>query len=359
MRSATYPLVPWRGQGRTRCRNAALSTSISRVALAILLTASPGVALAQAADQGSTAGRAAPPAFTAPPGAKHPAFDAAEHTQSPLAPWMIRRLARRYHQDEQAETQAAIPMEAVPTTTSVAVAFGPGGVTNIVRTVIGYPTALTFVDSTGSPWPIAWTESSATAKGGSGDCTGTGDGPASNGSTAGGVPAVMSSGFNVCVPFNGSNTLEIMPMARYPRGGLLVNLKGAPQPLSFLLLSGTKTYDSTVDVRILQAGPDARPRLIARQNAPETGAPYLTAMLDGTPPASAVPLAIIGASPEGIRAWRYRHQLFLRTRYTVLSPEWEASEHSVGGVTIYAMPPTPVVLMSAGGHTFSVGFKED
>ncbi|MGC9271679.1 DotH/IcmK family type IV secretion protein [Acidiphilium sp.] len=321
------------------------------------LTLATPVARAQAT--GQQGNQPPPPAFTAPPGAKHPAFDAAERNEIPLEPWMIERLAHRYHQDEQAETEATIPMQAVPATTSVAVAFGPGGVTTIVRTVIGYPTALTFVDSTGSPWPIAWTESSATARGGGGDCTGTGDVPAASATTAGGVPAVMASGFNVCVPFKGSNTLEIMPQARYPRGGLLVNLENAPQPISFLLVSGTKTYDSTIDVRILQSGPDAKPQIIARQGAPETGAPFLTAMLNGEPPAAAVPLAVVGASPEAIRAWRYRHQLFLRTRDTVLSPEWDASEHGVGGVTIYAMPPTPVVLMSSGGHTFSVSFKED
>lgn len=318
-----------------------------------VVVALPVVSFGQSANNGQGA---PPPAFTARPGAKHPAFDAAEQTQSPLAPWMIQRLAHRYHEDERAETQAAIPMQAVPTTTSVAAGFGPGSVTTIIQTVIGYPTAVTFVDSTGAPWPIAWTESSAT-KGG-GDCSG-GGGAAQQGPPAGGAPAVMSSGFRVCVPFKGSNTLEIMPQSRYPRGGLLVNLVDAPQPLSFLLVSGTKAYDSTVDVRLLQSGPDAKPRIIARQNAPETGAPYLTAMLDGEPPASAVPLAVVGGSPENIRAWRYRHQLVVRTRYTILSPEWEASEHAVGGVTIYLMPPTPVILMSAAGHTFSVSFKED
>ncbi|MDD2859470.1 MAG: DotH/IcmK family type IV secretion protein [Acidiphilium sp.] len=310
--------------------------------------------MAQASGQGG--GTAAPPPFAAPVGSKHPAFDAAERTAIPLEPWMISRLAHRYHQDEQAETAATIPMDAVPATTSVAVSFGPNQVSNIVRTVVGYPSSITFVDSTGAPWPVAWTAASdAAGKGGAGDCTG----GAGSEAPAAGTPAVMATGSTVCVPEKGSNTLEIMPMARYARGGLLVDLKDSPQPLSFVLVSGTKIYDSTVDVRVLQSGPEAAPAIVARQNAPETGAPFLTAMLNGTPPASAVPLAVVGASPEDVRAWRYRHQLFIRTRDTVLSPEWDASEHSVGGVAIYAMPPTPVILMSAGGHAFSVSFKED
>jgi intracellular multiplication protein IcmK len=148
-------------------------------------------------------------------------------------------------------------------------------------------------------------------------------------------------------------------MSRYPRGGLLVNLKGAPAPLTFLLISSKIAYDARIAAQVNGPGPGAKPSIISEPGAPQTGAPYLTAMLDGTPPASAVPLAVAGASPEAIRAWRYDHHLFVRTRYTVLSPEWTASEHSVGGVGIYVLPDTPVVLLSAAGHTFSVSFKED
>ena len=82
-------------------------------------------------------------------------------------------------------------------------------------------------------------------------------------------------------------------------------------------------------------------------------------MLDGSPPSDAVPLAVTGVSPDAVRAWRYNGQIFVLTSDTILSPEWVASEHSVGGEGIYALPDTPVVLMSAGGTPFSVTFKDD
>ena len=201
---------------------------------------------------------------------------------------------------------------------------------------------------------------SAQAGSGSGVCGPGGPVSAGGGHRAtGGAPAVVAPGFDVCVPYKGSNTLEIVPMTRYPRGGLLVNLKGAPAPLTFLLLSGEHDYDARITAQVDERGPDAAPEIISRPNAPETGAPYLMGMLDGTPPASAVPLAVSGASPELVRAWRYDRHLFLRTRAQVLSPEWVADQRSIGGVWIYELPDTPVVLMSSGGQTFSISFKED
>ena len=69
-------------------------------------------------------------------------------------------------------------------------------------------------------------------------------------------------------------------------------------------------------------------------------------MLDGVPPADAVPLSVTGVSPDDARAWRLGDKIYLRTQYTVLSPEWTASENGLGGMTIYALPSTPVVLLS-------------
>ena len=299
----------------------------------------------------------AQPAFPAPAGSTQPNFDAAMKNAIPLTPDMINQLAHQYDQQQQAVAAAQQPVMAVPQTRTIQLAFGPGTVTNIVQTVQGYPSSLAFIDRSGQPWPIAWEGNSAPGSGSSqGVCNG-GGGGASGG--AGGAPAVVSSGFDVCVPYQGSNVLEIVPMSRYPRGGLLVNLKGAPAPLTFMLMTTGGTYDARILAQVNQDGPNATPDIVSTPPSPETGAPYLTAMLDGTPPSDAVPLAVTGVSPDSVRAWRYNGQIFILTSDTILSPEWVASEHSVGGEGIYALPDTPVVLMSAGGTTFSVSFKDD
>ncbi len=81
-------------------------------------------------------------------------------------------------------------------------------------------------------------------------------------------------------------------------------------------------------------------------------------MLDGTPPAEAVPLVVAGVSPDEVRAWRLGDRVFLRTRYTVISPEWVASEAGEAGVSVYALPSTPIVLLSADGRSVSARLTE-
>ena len=52
-----------------------------------------------------------------------------------------------------------------------------------------------------------------------------------------------------------------------------------------------------------------------------------------------------------------RRQRLSATRYTLLSPEWTASE-AQAGTTVYAVPNTPVVLLSVNGRTVSAQLKD-
>lgn len=250
----------------------------------------------------------------------------------PLTPAMIDDLARRHGQVREAEERAMQHSIALPVTRSVNIPLGPGGATPILQAVQGFPTAIAFMDSTGQPWPIIWDTNSN--------------------------PNVDNSGFDVSVPEKGSNVMQIIPRSPAPRGGLLVYLKGAPVPLTFMVIAGRDRYDARVDARVADRGPNAKVQIITRPNTPETGAAYLTAMLDGTPPAEAVPLVVSGVSPDEVRAWRMGGRVYLRTRYTLISPEWVASEAGPSGVSIYALPATPVVLLSANGRSVSARLTE-
>jgi len=44
----------------------------------------------------------------------------------------------------------------MPAARRVNVSFTPGQTVPIIHTVRGYPTALSFFDKTGEPWPIMW-----------------------------------------------------------------------------------------------------------------------------------------------------------------------------------------------------------
>jgi intracellular multiplication protein IcmK len=286
----------------------------------------------------------------APPGA--PATTPAEtavQNAIPITPAMIDELARRFHEVERKKEEAATEL-AAPINRQVNVSLAPGAATAIINTVKGYPTAVSFFDSTGQPWPIAWdTNSNPAAVAGGTNCS------VANGT--GGGPSVAAIGFYVCTPTKGSNVLEITPVSLVPRGGLVVSLEGAPKPIAFLLLGGGGRYDANLSVHVADRGPNAKVEIMTQPNAPDTGAPFLTSMLQGVPPADAVPLSVEGVSPERLRAWRLGGKVYLRTTYTLLSPEWTASE-AEAGTTVYAVANTPVVLVSVGGRTVSVHLQE-
>lgn len=301
-----------------------------------------------------TAAAQSPPGTTAPgtplpptdKGLNDPAYVGARNDAIPLTPAMILDLKRHYDAAQRARTgDDGTSFPASPLTRSVNVSLGPGGVTTIVETVPGYPSAVVFLDSTGQPWPIAWDTNGLPVSGGE---------PAPvNGANGGQRPAVDAVGLNVSVPFKGSNVLQLQPNSPYLRGGVLVTLENAPKPLAFMIVSGKGQYDADMTVTVAGRGPKAKEDIITRPEAPEAGAPYLTAMLDGVPPASAVPLSVEGVSPDAVRAWQMGDKDYIRTNYTLLSPEWVASEDGSDGTTIYAIPQSPVVLLSADGRTIS------
>jgi len=267
----------------------------------------------------------------------------------PLTPGMIRDLGKRFGENKRAQEEAVTEV-AAPDSRRVSVSFMPGEAVAIIRTVKGYPTAIAFFDRTGEPWPILWdTNSNPAAVAAGANC---------NAGPHAGGPAVAAVGFYVCTPVKGSNVIEITPMSLEPRGGLVVTLEGAPKPLSFLLIGGGGRYDADLSVQLAERGPKAKaPALLPR--APDTAAPFLTSMLDGVPPAEAVPLSVSGVSPDDLRAWRLGDRMYLRTRLALISPEWVGSENGEGGLTVYEVPATPVVLLSDGGRTVSAALREE
>lgn len=275
----------------------------------------------------------------------------------PLTPDMIRELARRYGETQRAREEGNMQI-ASPISRPLNVTFAPGQATGIIQTVRGYPTAVSFFDNTGQPWPIAWDSNSNAASVSAGGANG-GESCNTAPSAAGpnGRPDV--SGFQVCVPIRGSNTIQITPMSISPRGGLLVNLQGAPKPVAFMLMAGRDRYDAEISVHVANRGPNARVQIDTRPNAPFTGAPFLTAMLSGVAPADATPLAVSGVSPDEARAWRLGDHVYLRTSYTLMSPPWDGSQSGEGNVTVYAIPSTPVVLLSVNNRTVSATLKEE
>ena len=291
------------------------------------------------------------PAVTGVPPAENPVRDQALRDAIPLTPGMIRDLARRYQDNQAAQEEGLAQLAAPANRPAINVSFAPGIETALIQTAKGYPTAVSFFDNTGAPWPINWdTNSNAANPSGEKNCNSTSNG--------GGSPSVEAVGFYVCVPLKGSNTIEITPMSLRPRGGLLVNLQGAPKPLSFMLIPGQGSYDDNLSVRVADRGPNAKLSIDTRPGAPMTGEPYMNAMLSGVAPAAAIPLTVEGVSPDEVRAWKMGNETYIRTRYPLMSPAWDGTESGEGGMTIYALPNTPIVLLSVADRTVSASLKE-
>src|SRR4051794_6472725 len=73
----------------------------------------------------------------------------------PLSPELIDQLAKRF-KDAQRAREESITELAAPLNRRINVSFAPGSAVSIINTVKGYPTAVSFFDSTGQPWPIGW-----------------------------------------------------------------------------------------------------------------------------------------------------------------------------------------------------------
>jgi len=270
---------------------------------------------------------------------------------------LVEELARRLDSQRRASERMTNPVLAIPVNRSVNVSLGPGGTTPAVQTVMGYPTSIAFLDSTGQPWPIHWDENSNPS-------VPVPQGGVTNASAGVGVgPAVSyGTGFDVAVPVKGGNVLNITTRSPGPRGGLAVMLEGANAPLAFMIMANGQRFDSRLAVMVTGRGPNAKaPALgsgFGHPGEPVTGAAQLTSMLDGVAPAQAVPLAVAGMSPDDIRAWRLGDRIYLRTRAKVVSPQPVATAKGMDGVAIYEIPAVPSVLVSSGGQLAPIHLQE-
>lgn len=236
-------------------------------------------------------------------------------------------------------------MLASPTSRSLNISFEPGAQIPIIRLAQGYPAAITFLDATGQPWPIAW--DLATNKASSCDDKGSSD-----------KTTVRAVGINACVPQPGSNVLQITPVSRYPRGGILVTLKDAPKPINFMIVAGTGAYDADLTVRITRRGPNAKDQASTLGAVPDTSDPVLNNLLDGIPPVEAVPLLVSGVSADRLRAWKLENIMYIRTTFELSSPA--ATAHvSAFDVTAYAAPYSSRLLVSTGDRLVPVSVQED
>lgn len=242
------------------------------------------------------------------------AFNAMLQQNMPLTPGQVVQL----HQSiDRAQRAAAIPpnIPPKPVSTTLMINLAPGTTPPAVRLAQGYVSSLVFVDSTGAPWPIAAFDI--------------------------GNPKAMNIQWD-----QRSNILLMQAVSPYSDGNMVVRLVGLPTPITLELVSGQRVVDFRVDIHVSGIGPNAKEMPIGN-DLPQSASQLLLGVLDGVAPAGSRTLTVPGGEAQ---AWLLADKIYLRTRFTVLSPGWVGTMVSPDGMHAYEIPRTSTVLISRYGE---------
>ena len=256
----------------------------------------------------------APPSAAPPSPDANTAFDMMMQQNMPMSPQQVVKL---HQQIDTAQRAAAVPatVPPKPVSTTLMVNLAPGTTPPAVRLSQGYVSSLVFVDSTGSPWPIATFDI--------------------------GNPKALN------VQWDGkSNILLLQAISPYSNGDIVVRLVGLPTPVTLQLVAGQRVVDYRVDIHVSGLGPNTKELPIGTR-LPNSANQLLLSVLDGVAPPGSKSLNVIGADAQ---AWLMGETLYLRTRLTLLSPGWMGKMVSPDGMQAYELPRTSSILVSRYGE---------
>ena len=225
-----------------------------------------------------------------------------------------------------------------------------GGVTPIYPGM-GVITDVSFIDSSGNPWPIEEVvyQASMVSVGGSA-CA---DENQQGGSTGAGTGNVL-----------------YLSLCRDRSSNISVKLQDAPAALGLLLVSpGTSQSAMKRDVTLSVTVPGRSPTAVANATAAASALPqnnvdrtgfqpdrFLTDFVNGTPPRGARFVQMLGA--PNIEGYIYNGQLYVRGRYRPINPTADASASSSSGavnVWRYNKPVNSLIVSDAQtGQEFSL-----
>lgn len=242
------------------------------------------------------------------------AFNMMMQQNVPLSPRQVIQLRQQIDRSQRA---AAVPpnIPPKPVSSTIMVNLAPGSTPPAIRLAQGYVSSLVFVDSTSSPWPIAAFDI--------------------------GNPKAIN------IQWDGkSNILLLQAVSPYSNGDIVVRLVGLPTPITLELVSGQRVVDYRADLHVPGIGPNTK-ELPLGTGLPESANQILLGVLDGIGPAGSKLLTVRGADSQ---AWLLAERVYLRTRFTVLSPGWMAKIVSPDGMQAYELPKTSSVLISRYGE---------
>lgn len=243
------------------------------------------------------------------------AFNALLKQNVPLTPQQVVRLRQFIDNSQRA---AAIPptIPPKPVSSTLIMNLAPGTTPPAIRIAQGYVSTVVFVDSLGSPWPIAAYDI--------------------------GDPKATT------IQWDGkSNILLIQAVSPYSDSNFVIRLVGLQTPITLELVSGQRVVDFRTDIHVPGIGPNSKDIPLGGVTLPESANQILLSVLDGVAPSGSKQLTVKGG--EG-QAWLLGNKIYFRSRLTVLSPGWVGKMSSPDGMMAYEMPRTSSILVSQYGN---------
>lgn len=251
--------------------------------------------------------------------ARSAAFKDLANQAFPLSPEQIKMLNSMLDATQRAQAATPNDKPPMPTSTSLLVDLDPGATPPVIRLSRGFVSSLVFVDATGAAWPI--------------EAYDLGD------------PKSFNIQWN-----KKSNTLMVQAMSSYNYGNLAVKLEGMNTPIMLTLVPGQQQIDYRVDLRLPEKGPNAK-ATIEGSGLPGQADKRLLDILDGISPRGAKRLNIAGGIAQ---AWELDDALYVRTRFTLISPAWLSTMSSADGMNAYKLQLTPLLLVSRYGKVMQL-----
>lgn len=243
------------------------------------------------------------------------AFNALVKENMPMSPRQVVQLRQQLDVSQRASAITPnIPPK--PVSSTLMINQAPGATPPAIRLAQGYVSSLVFVDSTGTPWPIASFD--------------------------------IGNPKSVNMQWDGkTNILLMQGVMPYISGDIVVRLVGLPTPITLELVSGQRVVDYRVDIHVSGIGPNTK-ELPIGSDLPNSASQVLLGVLDGIAPPGSHQLNVAGASNTS--AWLLGEKMYLRTRFTLLSPGWVGKMVSPDGMIAYELAKTSTVLVSRYGE---------
>ncbi len=290
-----------------------LAKFAKRVLVAAVIAAVPAIAALPVAGQES----GEDPWGIFDDGTRDDAFDRAIVSRFPFSPEELLRLRGLVDEIQRATAAPPRGVQARANSRVETLSLDPGAPPPEVFVHTDFVTTLNFVDATGQPWPV--------------------------------LDVAYGGDFQIETPEDGSHIVRIVSSTNYGAGNLSIRLIDLPMPITMRLQAGKQVVDYRYDAIVPRNGPQARPTLVRAGLRPAAGDDGLMlALLQGVPPQDAVRLAVEGAD-AGSSAYRINGRFFLRTGLQLLSPGWESSVAAADGTRVYALPETPILILSDNG----------